>query len=644
MGPVPESHPAKPSTKGLATVALLKANFDAGKDHLEMFQPFVRDCIGHLDRDDFVVDDLKAAIHSRHGLDIPADTLRTLLGRLVRKEKSIKREAGRYFRLERAAAVDLATARAAVEGRQRIFAQALVEFAEKKKLRLGSPDDALAILLQFLDRYHVSLALSEPEEGASVEPDLEGDSTRRRPMVIVAAFLSDVVVRDGALASTLQEMLEGFVLQNALFLKDVSAAARRFENLEVFLDTALLLAALGLTGEAAQVAMNEALRLLRDTGARLAAFDVTLKEVRRILAVYEEHLATSEGRLKLHPTEVTMFVLARRYAPSDIRQIDALLERRLLDLGINVRPLPARRRDWTLDEPSLIKSLSSHKFGPMRRAGFDARVHHDVDCVAGVLVLRAGKRTDSLDHSRAVFATASWLTLNKTTEWFQKQEHDDVAPLVHHLTLSNLAWLKKPSSAVRLKLHELVALCGAVLVPSRKLWENFVSHLRRLREAGELTSDEVTAIVASRLTSSLLVEQETDDGDLDAESVSEVVERVKATYREESDRAVAQADQRARDKEDEARRIRAGVEAQATRVARWVCKGLTWVAVPSLFAGMVLSIPGVTTRPAPWNWIPVVLFLVPSLMSVLWGFNLRGWRQRFQERLGRTFQKWMMGS
>ena len=71
-------------------------------------------------------------------------------------------------------------------------------------------------------------------------------------------------------------MLEGFILQNALLLKDISAAARRFRNLEVFLDTGVLLGALGFRGEATETATREALSLLRETGATLAVFEITI--------------------------------------------------------------------------------------------------------------------------------------------------------------------------------------------------------------------------------------------------------------------------------------------------------------------------------------------------------------------------------
>ncbi|MBI3042595.1 MAG: hypothetical protein HYY78_07185 [Betaproteobacteria bacterium] len=62
---------AKKATKGLATVAMLKANFDGGRDHIEMFLPFVLDVIQSVPTTDFSVDDVASRLEVRHTLSIP---------------------------------------------------------------------------------------------------------------------------------------------------------------------------------------------------------------------------------------------------------------------------------------------------------------------------------------------------------------------------------------------------------------------------------------------------------------------------------------------------------------------------------------------------------------------------------------------
>ena len=48
--------------RGLATIAFLKARFDAGMDHLDMFQPFVEDAVRHSEKDDIELAAIQGAV------------------------------------------------------------------------------------------------------------------------------------------------------------------------------------------------------------------------------------------------------------------------------------------------------------------------------------------------------------------------------------------------------------------------------------------------------------------------------------------------------------------------------------------------------------------------------------------------------
>jgi len=161
-----------------------------------------------------------------------------------------------------------------------------------------------------------------------------------------------------------------------------------------------------------------------------------------------------------------------------------------------------------------------------------SRVVHDVDCIAGILTQRKGQVSDSLDTASAIFVSDSGSTVRTVRGWYAAQGGRGCAPIVHVLTLSNFAWLKRPASASKLKVHELMALCSAALRPTPEAWQHFIDHLRRLEAEGELNDEEITAIVASELTENLLAERGI-DAESDATSLTEVVERVKSGYEEE---------------------------------------------------------------------------------------------------------------
>ena len=83
--------------RGLATIAFLKARFDAGDDHLGMFQPFAEDAIRNSQSDSIELTAVRDAIRASTGLYIPTDIVKTLLRRATRAGL-LTREGGRFLR------------------------------------------------------------------------------------------------------------------------------------------------------------------------------------------------------------------------------------------------------------------------------------------------------------------------------------------------------------------------------------------------------------------------------------------------------------------------------------------------------------------------------------------------------------------
>lgn len=632
----PESPPAQPPSTGLATVALLKTNFDAGRDHIDMFQPFVLDAAKHHEEDGFSVIQLQSTLQRRRTLHIPEPTLRTLLTRAAR-QRFLRREAGRYFRTEKLhQAADPLTPLDSIQERQTHLASALRAHATSKGIDLPSDESALQIFLDFISRYHVQLALSEESDIEPVSDDDNEDPLDSNHL-LVAGFLKNTLLKDKELTDIVQEILEGYVLQNALLLKDISLAPRRFKDLDVHLDTGVLLGALAFRGPEIGQTTRQTLSLLRETGARLSVFEDTIREMKGILSIYETRLGTLEGQLSLRPTDVTRYLLTNHFTPSDVREAAALTEHNLQRLGINIRSRPARLPAYTLHEEGLARRLADREGGER-----DPRVEHDVDCVAAILTLRVGRQSDSFDTAHAVFMTTSGLTAKTVTQWYEDEGGAGVPPIVHYLTLSNLAWIKRPASASDLKLNELIALCVAALRPSSRTWSRFLDYLQNLRDENTLTSDELAAIVASELTDRALSEDIVVD-DPDAETLSEVVHRVKESYKEETNAQLLKAKGEASQAAARARQQQLAVASRARWIAQIAVRGAATVITLALILGALFSILSMLRgRLGILGAVLASVFILGSLPSMLWGFNVSGWRQAQEEKLARRIQSWLL--
>lgn len=622
------------AARGLATVAMLKVNFDSGRDHLSMFEPFVVDTICASTGDVVNIEATRENVSRRHQLLLPLHTLRTLLER-AKKAGYLSRDGGQYFRTEKTREQrDLVALRSEVEERQSQLARAFIGFASTRGMDVRLVEQALGFILDFFERYQVSLVLGEsmdPEVTIPEDPseDQGADFTTK----VTAAFLLDTLSTGGDLADIIQETLEGFVLQNTLLLSDVRSATRQFSHLRVFLDTFLVFGALGLRGPQEELAIREFITLLHDTGASTEIFETTLDEMTRILAVYERNVGTQSGRDSLRPSDITRYILTKKFTPSDIRMEIGLLKRKLRSLDIQIRSLPLHSPSTTLDEASLAKELS-----PEPGEESSDRVKHDVDCVAGILSLRSILESDQMDHVGSVFVTSSGKTNRSVSKWFHDEGGKGVPPMVHYLFLSNLAWIKRPSSASKLKVHELVALCAAALRPSRRKWDTFVREVKILKDSGEITSDEVAVVIASSLTDDLLSEPTSDD-DPDAASVLEVVERVRQSLNTKAATEVRDARAAQNQSEEQRRQLELKID-ERTRV---IGKCASWLVVT--FLGLILAASVVLSMVGGGLvvGIVVVIFLaVVGFLGTVTGFNLKSWRPLIEKRVRTRVREWLL--
>lgn len=643
--------------RGLATLALLKTRFDQGHDHLGLLEPFVADAVTHYEGESFLPSDITPGLENRTGLAIPVDTMRTVLARFASRGL-LRREGGRFL-IKQGTFPDpeVDAASESIETRHRSLARAFQLFASERGVSIPSEEDALAALATFIGDNKIPLLFNE------LLPDspLERSALDRKMARLAARFIAERCLKSEVLRSDVESLTEGMVLQDTLLLRDLATIGQSFRELVVVLDSRVLFAALDLVGVANGIATKEGLTLLREAGARTIAFDCTIAEMQRILAVHEQHLATVEGRLSLIPTELTRHILLARLAPSDIRTISATLEKRLAAVGIHILELPKREPQHTIDEEGLAAALADTK----TQTTDSPRILHDVDCIAGVLTLRAGRSSTAIEKSGAVFCSTSGRVIRNVQQWYYRQGGHGTPPIVHQFALTSIAWLKKPTAVRGVKVHELAALCAAALRPARETWEKFMENLRRLRGDQILSDDETVAIVASELTEPLLSQLD-EEMEPDADTIAEAIERVRADFREEAQavaqRALAGAQEAIRQAQAEAAIAQEAATQAMTRhgqqerrivshvtiIARWVSSAFFLLGGLILATSVVVAIPGVIESIGGiWRLIARGILIVAAGLGaydVISGHSLEDLKNRFYEYIARRVAYLLYGT
>ena len=483
---------------------------------------------------------------------------------------------------------------------------------------LVSDDDALAALTSFLDANHIGVVLGQ-------KIDVGASNNGPRLDQVVAAFVSEVVTEREQHFSTLDAVVKGLIVQNALLLRDVPMAGRQLAGLTVFLDTGILLRALGYAGTTERLVATESLGLIRAAAARLGAFEGTVHEVEGVLRVYEKNLGSTVGMKSLRGNTVTEYFLGVRATPAEIRQEILLLNQNLRRMGIQTRDFPKHMREYTEDEQALADALRD----PTRDGNsLDPRVWHDVQAIAAVLTLRAGIRPQRIANAGFVFSSGSARTVENATRWYREVQPHGVEPIVHFRSVTNAAWFLRPANASDVPMHELVAVCAGYLRPTPQVWERFVKGLEHLVKSGELSDDESIAVLANGFA---YIEPGELESELDAEAttIREIVERVRATdhvefrsrlaeerkKREASERAAVEARLETAD-------VRSAIDMRVEKLATVTA----WVCYSGLF---IIFVVGATlTLPLDWSegtrsgnltivagWICIGAFFVASLLS-----------------------------
>ena len=543
---------------GVVTLALLKARLDEGEDHLGIFMPLVLDVLPTLTDRYFIAADVQRAVAEVHGVSMPQEAVSTLLKRAARQDY-VRRESGR-FRVDDGKELprqSLTGEKDRLAVGQQSLGQSLLQHARSRGLELQEPSDALDLLLRFLEEEQTALLLGAPA-GSNA-----GRALSTREAVVVAEFVNTVATTDPALRSVLSDLLEGLVLYHAAFLPDLTEVDRRFRNLNVYFDSDLVRQALGYEGEGARILMRDTIDLLRSSGVDCLVLDKTVAEIHRILAMFEGKMGTSAGRRSLRPTPMARHFLTQRYAPSDVQEMAALLEQDVAAVGLTVHRMPKRIEAFTANEAALAERLTDTR----THDTLEPRVMHDVDCVAAVLTMRRGRRSTRVEDVGAVFVSSSSLVIRNTRLWWEEDERESgIPPLVHVRSLANLAWLKRPTARDGLQLKELISLCCAAMRPSPKTWHRFLDHLDGLLTSHRLTQDEVTAIIVSAVSDQVLKDVELDDSteDMDAVTLDEVVERVKADYGADAERRVCEVQE---DYERRLAELQARADAEAAEAA-----------------------------------------------------------------------------
>jgi hypothetical protein len=628
----------------LIGVAILKANWDLlKKDYVENFVPMIAEAIRTSRHDVVSLPELSGDLFRLFGLRLPQNQVRAILPR-VAKRGYIRLQNGVYFRVPaRLASLDFLTLQNQVIRKHEAVVSSLCRFAKDNYSFTWAPDAAEAALHIYLQKNRL---LSRTPTDST--PQLLADAALPGANFIVGKFVDEVRKAGGLEFDYLETIVKGNILATAIFLSDPHRAVERFKKTYIYLDTPLLIYALGHAGPARHAPTKELVILLNQAGAELRAFRHTIDEVNSILTACAFKIETNDLRNSYGPS--IEYFLANNFSGSDIRLLAGRVEDGLEALRIKIVDKPAMDPASMIDEAKLSDLI-------------DKYVHHDklnprirdVASVSAVIRLRDGKESLSIETCGALFVTTNAALVRAAREFvFGEAQPDSIAPCVTDHYLTNVMWLKMPMQAEDLPRKKIIAACFAAARPDERLWNGYLAEIDKLEKVGNITADDYYLLRHSLQARDVLMEVTLGEEAAFSEgTIQQVLDEVKRNIVKEADQRLKAAEQevatvqaklialaaqvdpehlkRAATSEGELTQLRAQVMARVmSQRARCAAMALTFVSVIKWIV-IVLLMAGVAST-FPWQFPPIttsvlrygltllqVAVLLVGVTNIVWG-------------------------
>ena len=635
------------ATEVITSLAILLVNWDQGRDYIDNFVPFVGQCIIGLNPEVVSSQELQERLHRDYGLQVPHNTIKSILKKAERRGY-VRRTGEAYTpNLEALHTLNFESKRQELLRQHNALVQKMQEFAYGRYGLSLLREESENILLSYIKTHDAELlecmvsgeALAEAAHGLG-----------QKQSYVVQAFVKHIYEDDPEYSKYLDAVVKGHMLANAMILPDLNSVRRRFRDTSVYFDTPLILRVLGYEGHARKAACKELLDLLKEVGARVCCFRHTRNEANSILYACKMALAETDSA-RMYGATFHHFA-GSRFTPADLELEMAMLDKNIGKLGVRIEEKPEYVAKYQLDESSLEQSLGILVNYP---AGRERARIHDADCLSAVFRLRKGQSRYSIEECHSLFVTPNSGVCQVNKEFFVGRNYTDqgsVPLAVTDYALTNILWLKRPTSAPNLPRKYIIAECYAAMEPGDRLWYKYLDKVKQLRDRGDISEDEYYLLRETQMARTELSEITMGDEDVFVEGTpQEILDRIRQIIREGDLRELAHEKERRDDAErrvsleqsassEREQALNLNIERKSQKLARSISTFIIVILELALLAGAIYGLVG---QELAWSnptlSILAILFVLVSAYSLFFGTTVKEWRSRMESRLARRIQR-----
>jgi hypothetical protein len=629
--------PTAPAT----SLAFLQVNYDRGQDFIDLFVPVVAYAAFLAGGEYVATEDVQSVLKREFHLVVPQHTLRTIAKRAARD--GLFKQENRALRVNRESVegLDLQSKRSQTERKHQVLVSKLRQYVSAEFGIHWSAEEADAALMDFLEDFDVPVLVA-------MQNGVELSSVGKSPAnsrFLVSSFLRNLGETDLNTLAFFEAIARGNILANVVFFPDIAKVDARFRKTRIYLDSKVVLRALGYEGRAFQAPTRELLDLIIRLGGSIHCFHHTAVEVKDVLVACAKALVGGGIRHAYGP--VVEHFSSIGFSASDIRLRAERLKADLSTLRIAMDDVPAVLTRHRLDEKQLDALLQRE----VRYSKEFAR-ERDLRSLFGTYYHRKDHQPRTLEETPAIFVTANDQVVQVAQQFFSVLPgHRDLAPVcVADHALTDYVWLKQPFSAPDLPRMKIIAECAAALAPEDRLWRRYLEKANQLLHRGDISPDDFYLLRSAGAQDRLVHLTQNQPDAFTEGTVAEVLGRVKSAM-------TAAAEEQAETASRDAAAARAQIEAwesnrvtqmdRARTIGAWVGRLVRVTILVSVL--ILLAIGIVSTLPSglppitleKYRYAIAVLqggLVIATLGNLLWGTTINGLLRRVELNVARRIE------
>lgn len=473
------------NTNTIITVAMLSAIYENHqKDYLDMIKPFVCNLLPARNQHiDFL--DLKHRMESEYGfINMPIGVLKKIIARLCKGDNPLCVCYG-FDQYRTVKAYDTSEFRknhTHMKATCSEVSNALKDYLNNERAMNYSEERCTLEILRYLDQFgHRVLKNSDALRSLPVD---------ERISRYIACFIQLEKEKNSLVYDRILELARGYMVYRSIYFfsqKGIEKSGISLAGVTVYLDTPLIINALGFDTIVGKQAVTDAIGLAKSLGARVAVLEHCVEEAQGILNAY----------ISAYPRVQTFRLQAltiRGYSLLALQNISQGISQKLqeeLDISIDAAPGLGSSSDW--DRINTEEALNRYYIDSLQDKKHDeilhTRIENDVRTLSYALQLREGNRPKHFENCKVLVLSDSKTARQAAYALYDDYRHDEIN-IVYSLTdFSCIAWLASPFQPPEIAEDLLMYNSAAALDVADAVIEQMLTYVDELEELGEISEN-----------------------------------------------------------------------------------------------------------------------------------------------------------